>query len=51
MMLGRPTEGVALLRQAKEKAGTADPTFKKELLYNLGSVSSGSARRRRASRT
>jgi hypothetical protein len=36
IMLGRTTEGVALLRQAKEKAGASDPTFKKELLYNLG---------------
>lgn len=36
MMLGRPSEGVALLKQAKEKAGGADATFKKELLYNLG---------------
>jgi hypothetical protein len=36
MMLGRTTEGVALLQQAKEKAGGADATFKKELLYNLG---------------
>jgi tetratricopeptide (TPR) repeat protein len=36
LMLGRATEGVALLKQSKEKAGTADPAFKKELLYNLG---------------
>jgi tetratricopeptide (TPR) repeat protein len=36
IMLGRTTEGVALLKQAKEKAGGADATFKKELLYNLG---------------
>jgi tetratricopeptide (TPR) repeat protein len=36
MMLGRAGEGVALLKQAKEKAGSADGTFKKELLYNLG---------------
>jgi tetratricopeptide (TPR) repeat protein len=36
LMLGRATEGVALLRQAKEKAGGSDATFRKELLYNLG---------------
>ena len=36
IMLGRATEGVALLKQAKEKAGASDGTFRKELLYNLG---------------
>jgi tetratricopeptide (TPR) repeat protein len=36
ILLGRTTDGVALLQQAKEKAGGADATFKKELLYNLG---------------
>ncbi len=37
IMLGRATEGVALLRQSKEKSSGSDATFRKELLYNLGS--------------
>lgn len=36
LMLGRHTEAVSLLRQARKEADATDPNFQKELLYNLG---------------